>query len=88
MQNKVFAWIALVAVALLLIPFVAMQFTDAVKWTWFDFAVAGTLLFGMGSAFVLVARKIRGHYAVLVVGFALALVLIWVELAVGFFTSR
>lgn len=75
-------------VALLLIPFAAMQFTDAVTWTWFDFAVAGMLLFGMGSAFVLTARKIRGHYAVLVVGFAAALVLIWVELAVGFFTSK
>lgn len=88
MRNTVFAWIACATIALLAVPFMAMQFTDAEAWTWFDFTVAGVLLFGMGSAFVLVARKIRGHYAVLIVGFAVALVLIWVELAVGFFTNK
>lgn len=88
MQNKVFAWIACAIAALLAVPFVAMQFTDTVTWTWFDFALAGTLLFGMGSAFVLVARKIHGHYALLAAAFAVALILIWVELAVGFFTNK
>lgn len=88
LQNKVFAWLAIATLALLAVPFVAMQFTNEVVWTWFDFVAAGGLLYGVGLAFVFVARKTRGQYTLLVVGFAIALVLIWVELAVGFFSNK
>jgi hypothetical protein len=42
--------VVLVATAfLLLVPLVAMQFTDEVKWDLFDFTVAGMLLAGTGT---------------------------------------
>jgi hypothetical protein len=85
-RNSILLWIALGTVALLVVPFVAMQFTTEVNWTWFDFAIAGLLLFGTGVAFVLTARKIRKQYFLLALLFAIALILVWVELAVGIFT--
>lgn len=56
-RSCVFAWIALVACALWLIPLVAMQFTTEVDWHIADFAVMGFLLFAAGSVFVIVARR-------------------------------
>src|SRR3989339_707221 len=56
MQNKVFLWIALVIGLLLLVPSVAMQFSNGVGWTLADFIVAGILLLGTGSAFVFLAK--------------------------------
>jgi hypothetical protein len=82
-QNRVFLWIALGTVALLLVPFIAMQFTDEAAWTWSDFVIAGLLVFGTGSAFVLTARKIQRHYLAIALLFVVAFVLVWVELAVG-----
>jgi hypothetical protein len=75
---------------LLLIPLVAMQFTDEVVWTLFDFIVAGTLLFGTGLTYKLLTRK-TGEIAYRVaVGFALftGLFLIWANLAVGIIGSE
>lgn len=34
-----------IAGILLSIPFFAMQFTDEVRWNWFDFLIGGILLF-------------------------------------------
>lgn len=88
MRNSIFAWIALAAGALLLIPLIAMRFTAEVNWDGFDFLVMGALLFLAGSGFVLLARKLPARYrwaAALVVG--LAFVYIWAELAVGIFTQ-
>jgi hypothetical protein len=82
-QNRVFLWIALGTVALLLVPFIAMQFTNEVVWTWSDFVIAGLLVFGTGLAFVLTARKVQRHYLVIALLFVMAFVLVWAELAVG-----
>lgn len=49
MKNKNIFRIALVTAFILLPPLVAMQFTDEVAWNLFDFASAGTLLFGSTS---------------------------------------
>jgi hypothetical protein len=75
---------------ILLIPLLAMQFTDEVAWSPFDFAVAGVLLGGFGLAWVLGARLLRHAQARLAFGLALGalLVLVWAELAVGVFGSR
>lgn len=86
-QNRVFGWIALATVAVLLIPLVAMQFTDDVNWTAGDFIVAGALLFGAGSLFVIAARMAPAYRLVIGAVVALALVWLWVELAVGLFTG-
>ena len=77
-----------IAVALvLLIPLVAMQFTDEVNWTMSDFVVMGALLLGTGLLCELVMRKVNNiKYRVAICGVILAaLVLIWIELAVGIF---
>ena len=88
MRGSAFAWIALATCLVVLIPAVAMQFTTEVNWDSTDFVVMGALLFGTGSLFVLVARRVPRKYwlasgVVLAVGF----LYIWAELAVGVFTD-
>lgn len=89
MQNKRLAGILLTAAFLLLIPLIAMQFTDEVKWSAADFAVAGVLLFGTGLACELIIRKVRKiEYRIVVCAAILVMLLIvWAELAVGIFGS-
>jgi hypothetical protein len=84
-QNQRLSGILLTAALLLLIPFIAMQFTSEVKWTLFDFVVAGVLLLGTGLMLELVMRKVKQtrHRIALCVIIILALLLVWVELAVG-----
>jgi len=75
-------------VALLLcLPLVAMQFSNEVNWSGFDFAVAGTLLLGTVLLCEWVLRKVRAtkQRLWLLAGILLALFLIWAELAVGVF---
>lgn len=70
---------------LLLVPYVAMKFTDEVKWGPLDFAIAGVLLLGTGLAIEFVVRKVRKLEYRLAISAAilLALFVIWAELAVG-----
>lgn len=76
----------LVGVALiLLLPFVAMQITDEVKWTPLDFVAAGVLLLTTGLAIEILLRKVKKLQYRIVIGAAILLVflVIWAELAVG-----
>jgi hypothetical protein len=87
MQNKRLIIIVFILVILLLIPLIAMQFTDEVNWTLFDFVVAGVLLLGTGLICELVIRKttkIKYRIAICV-SILVAFLLIWAELAVGIF---
>jgi hypothetical protein len=86
MRDTVFAWIALAASIILMVPFLAMQFTDEVKWDIVDFVTMGILLFGMASIFVLIARKAPPGYR-LAIGIIVAagFLYVWAELAVGIF---
>lgn len=70
---------------LLMIPLVAMQFTDEVVWTAGDFLVAGVLLLAAGLAYERVTRSVSNTYYQLACAVALftALLLVWVSLAVG-----
>ena len=88
MQNKVFAWLGLGIGLILLIPLIAMQFTNEVNWDVKDFIVMGFLLFTTATLFVLVSRRVPRRRRV-VVGFAVAAVFVyvWAELAVGVFTN-
>ena len=81
--------LALITAIFLLIPLVAMQFTPEVVWTLSDFVVAGGLLFGTGLTYLLLARLGNGTYR-LAVGVAVAagLLLVWINLAVGFIGSE
>jgi hypothetical protein len=73
------------AALMLLLPWVAMQFTDEVNWSVTDFLVAGALIAGTGLAFELAAGTTANHAYRAAVGLALAAVflLIWLNLAVG-----
>jgi hypothetical protein len=87
-KSSVFAWIALATGAILLIPLIAMRFTTDVNWDATDFIVMGVLLFGTGSSFVLVARRMPRKYRLLIGGmFLVGFLYLWAELAVGIFTG-
>ena len=87
-RNSIFAWIAVVTAAVLVIPLVAMQFTTDVRWNRVDFLVMGALLFGLGSLFVLASRRIsRKRRLLLGAGFVATFLYVWAELAVGIFTN-
>jgi len=85
MKNKRLIIIVLTSAIPLLIPLIAMQFTDEVNWTLFDFVVAGTLLLGTGLMCELAIRKIsKIKYRIAIcVALLVALLLIWAELAVS-----
>ena len=88
-QNRRLYIILMVAATLVLIPLIAMQFTNEVDWKPFDFIVAAVLLLGTGLSCELVLRKVKGNrMRILFCGVALlVLLLIWAELAVGIFGS-
>ncbi len=77
--------VALAAAFILLLPLLAMQITDEVVWDLADFAVAWTLLVGAGLTYKLVARKMGNiaYRAAVGVAVATALLLVWMNLAVG-----
>lgn len=86
MKTRV-PWIPLVALSLLLIPLVAMQFTKEVNWSIADFLIMGGLLLLVGSGIEFVRRRNKDFQKRLVYIsiIVLAFLLIWAELAVGIF---
>lgn len=86
-QNKIFIGIGIGTGILLLIPLLAMQFSNDVNWGVFDFAVVGILVAGMASLFVLAARKFRSRRWLIAVLFGFAFLYIYAELAIGIFTN-
>lgn len=81
------AAVALATGALLLIPLAAMQFTREVDWGLGDFLLAAALLFSAGAAGAIAFKFLkRPAYKKAVIGaIALAVALVWAELAVGLF---
>ena len=86
-KNKRFIGIVLTAALLLLVPLIAMQFTNEVDWSLFDFVIAGVLLLGTGLLCELVIRKVKKiEYRIAIcAALLIVLFLIWAELAVGIF---
>ena len=86
-QNKRLIGILLTVTFILLLPLIAMQFTDEVDWKLPDFIIMGVLLLATGLLCELVMRKVkRLKYRIIICGALLvALFLIWAELAVGIF---
>lgn len=81
--------IILVVIFILLVPFIAMQYTDEVNWTLPDFVFGGILLFGFGLLMDYALRKLSKSKHKIAIGTAIVVVfiLIWMELAVGIFGS-
>ena len=88
MQNKIFVWIAFATIAILSVPLVAMQFSNDVDWKLNDFIIIGFLLFGSGALYVYIARIVPRKYRIVIAAaFAITVLYIWGELAVGIFTN-
>lgn len=87
MKNRRIFFIFLGSVMLLLLPLIAMQFTDEVNWMLSDFVVAGVLLFGTGLACELVIRTVKkiNYRIAICVALLVLFLLVWAELAVGIF---
>ena len=70
---------------ILLVPLVAMQFTDEVNWTVGDFVVFGAMLAAVGIGFEVALRMISNKLYRIIAGIAIICVflLVWAELAVG-----
>ena len=83
--NKNVIRIVLVTAFILMLPLVAMKFTDEVVWDLFDFIVMGGLLIAVGLAYELVARRSEKtvYRVAFGVGLAGAFLLFWVNGAVG-----
>ncbi|MGM0635129.1 MAG: hypothetical protein ACQESK_03620 [Bacteroidota bacterium] len=84
---KSILYIFAIVAALLMIPFIAMQFSDEVNWSVYDFIAAGVLLGGSGLVVDLIFTEVknRKHKIWLLSAILLLLCLLWIELAVGVF---
>lgn len=85
---RVARWSA--AAAILLLPLVAMLFTDEVDWDLADFVFAGALVLGVGLAYELAAKATgsRAYRAAVGIALAAAFVLVWANAAVGIIGSE
>ena len=82
---KTTARISLTTGFILLLPLLAMQFTDEVVWDLTDVIVMGGLLFGVGFAYEFVTRRSEKtvYRAAVGVGLAGTFLLFWVNGAIG-----
>ena len=87
--RRSLAWLTVAVAGLLLLPLVAMHYSEAVFWTAGDFVAGGVLLFSAGLAFILLTRRpgARRHQVLIACTVALVFAYIWAELAVGVFTN-
>ncbi|MCB9032980.1 MAG: hypothetical protein H6553_04005 [Chitinophagales bacterium] len=77
-----------VVATLLSIPFIAMQFSNAINWSILDFVIMGILLFSVLLVIDMVWRRFNSKYRILGVIVVIVLfLLLWAELAVGIFDS-
>jgi uncharacterized membrane protein len=86
-RLRILGW-SLVAI-LLLLPAIAMQFTDEVNWTASDFLFAAVLLIGTGMVCELIVRRSKNnaYRMAAVLALAAAFLLTWSNAAVGFIGS-
>jgi hypothetical protein len=82
-------FLVLLIAVILLLPVIGMQFSNEVNWSVFDFLVAGFLLLGtvLSIEFVLQNVKKKNTKRILILGILAAILLLWIELAVGIFGS-
>jgi len=83
-KKRLAVW-ALVIVTLLMIPLVAMQFTNEVNWDVSDFAIMGSVLLAIALIYELVARRSEKtvYRTAMGIGLLGAFLLFWVNGAVG-----
>jgi hypothetical protein len=76
---------ALIVLLILMIPLIGMQINTDIRWSPFDFVMAGGLLFGAGLAYEGIrARLLTSSQRLwMVIGMSVVIVVVWLELAVG-----
>jgi hypothetical protein len=81
--------VALGTAILILVPLVAMHFTNEVNWSAADFIIAGALLFGAGSSYVLITKYAGNMVYRLAIAGAIGstLLMVWANLGVGLIGS-
>jgi hypothetical protein len=81
--------VALITVILLMIPFLAMQFTSEVDWSVADFLIMGALVFGTGLTYVLINRFAPNwvYRIAIIVALGATFLMIWANMAVGLIGS-
>ena len=84
--NMIFRILLIVGI-LLLIPLIAMQLTDEVNWSFFDFIVMGALLTITGILIGVILQKVKNSKSklILIITIVMIFFLMWAELAVGLF---
>lgn len=82
--RRLIVWILLI-ILLLMVPLIAMLYTNEVKWSVFDFIIMGTALMIVGVSYELIARRSKKILYRIAFGIGLlgALLLFWVNGAVG-----
>jgi len=76
--------IVLAPVSILVLPLLAMQFTDEMAWGVFDFVLAAVLLMGIGLVYALVRKAgNRAYRAAVGIAIVTALFLVWMVGALG-----
>ena len=72
---------------ILLIPMIAMQLTDEVNWSFFDFVIMGVMLSITGLALGIIIKKIKDYKYrnIFITIIVMIFLLIWAELGVGLF---
>lgn len=87
MENKRLIVILSIATVLLIAPLAAMQFSNEVTWSLFDFIIAAILLYGTGLTIEFILRKVKQTKLRILISLLIlvALILVWAELAVGIF---
>ncbi len=89
MKNKRLYIILISIPLLLLIPLIAMQFTNEVNWSVSDFAIMGSMLLITGLICDWILKRVKSlKYRLMICSVVLILFfLLWAELAVGIFGS-
>lgn len=82
-------FVGLITAVILMVPLIAMQFTDEVNWSVSDFIIVGALLFVTGVLLVLVLRQSAhiAYRAAMGLAIGATFLMIWANLAVGLIGS-
>lgn len=89
-MNRLGVRTVLFTMGIMLVPLMAMQFTNEVNWDITDFLVGGTLFLVTGLSYEVVATKAANKIYRTAIGLGLftSLLLIWINLAVGLIGSE
>lgn len=83
-QKSAFGWLLTFTFLILLVPLTAMQFSNEVNWTLFDFIAMAILILSCGLALMFLARKLTTKQFVLsAIAVFIGFLYVWAELAVG-----